>query len=119
MSRQTPDNLVTQSILNYDSSMNYMAPEVQLYIMSKSRHPARLIRKMLLLVPNDEKYDNFYNSIASTLYNACYENSVLDLHDNFWLPMGDNILPQIGELDEPWKQKLIDYWLGKLDYTSA
>ena len=119
MSRQTPDNLVAQSIINYDCSMNYMAPELRLYIMSNSRHPGRLIQKMLLLVPKDEKYDKFYNSIATTLYNACCNSRIIEFKDYFWLPMGDDILPQIGELDEPWKQKLIDYWLAKLDYTSA
>ena len=115
MSRSTSDNLVAQSIIHYDSSMMYMAPEIQLYFISNCRHPARLIQKMLVLVPKDEKYDNFYNSIATILYNACYKNSILDLDHNFWYQMGDEILPQIGELDEPWKQKMIDYWMVKID----
>ena len=115
MSRSTSDNLVAQSIINYDSSMNYIELDVQLYIINNCRDPARLIQKMLLLVPKDEKYDNFYNSMANTLYNACYKNSILDLDDNFWYPMIYDILPQIGELDEPWKQKMIDYWMVKID----
>jgi hypothetical protein len=119
MSRSTSDNLVAQSIINYDSSMNYVAPEIRLYLSAKGhRHPARLIQKMLLLVPKEEKYDNFYNLIANILYTACYKEPILDLRENFWSPVGDDILPQIGELDTPWKQQLIDYWLGKLDYTT-
>jgi hypothetical protein len=98
----------------------YVAPEIRMYFTDKGhRHPARLIQKMLLLVPKGDEYDDFYKAIATKLYDACYKYSVLDLHNKFWLPMGDQILPQIGELDTPWKQQLIDYWLGKLDYMAA
>jgi hypothetical protein len=120
MSRTTSDNLVAQSIIYYDTNMNYIAPEIRLYfISSKHRHPAKLVQKMLSLVPQEEKYDVLYNLIANKLYDACYKDSILALRENFWLPVGDDILPQIGELDTPWKQQMIDYWLGKLDYTAA
>ena len=109
MSREKANCSVEQSIANCNYKSQYVCPE---FLMSGQRHPGILVKKMLALVPEDERYDGFYTLIADTLFKACdKDSSLLGLPRNFWLPMSELVLPQIGELDAEWKQQMIDLWM--------
>lgn len=120
MSRNQSNQLIVESIRSYDESLQYAAPEVYLYFLSKGhRHPGLLVQKMLTYVPQDAEYDEMYNVIATTLHRACCPGSLFKLHEEFWTPMSDIILPQyLGNAEAEWQQQIAEYWCGLKDYEA-
>lgn len=120
MSRNHANHLVDLSIRSYDDSLNYAAPEVYLYFLGKAhRHPGLLIQKILSCVPEDAENDEMYGVIAYTLHKACCPGSLSRLHQEFWSPMSDLVLPQyLGNAETYWKKEIAEYWCGLKDYQS-
>ncbi len=112
ISRNNSRNLLEKARDRYTVKLRYLSPELH----TLGRDPCQVIKKMVECIPEgDNNMDLLYYDMVMAVYRAVSQD-ITFIQKHFWEYMGNRFLPErIGELDTPWKQRMIDYWIGALN----